>query len=329
MNLKKNNIYPHITSNQKQQGFSLIEFLIASVLSMIVLIAVGSGYFIARQLNHTAGSRLDVQQDLRNASNLIVRDARMAGSFGCFNMATHTKVNALDRSTLSGNPAFQLVSRGGRTSDNLIPIRVIAQSDFTAKNFIPSSNALVFQYGIGSGSIANPTEEIPTNSQIVLSSCNSLVRPVSNELNNVISNNLVHLGNPGPDRRGDISVMQYIVNAYAVGTVGEQKGLFRFQLANDGNWGEPQLLISGVNNMAIQYVYVNNCPKDQSLTETFEFTDTLKTGADAVAPTLIRFTLNNNSINAERKVGAEANNVNVYTIEAAVRGGNTCANRTF
>ncbi|MDO1509147.1 MULTISPECIES: PilW family protein [unclassified Neisseria] len=328
MNLKKNNIYPHITSNQKQQGFSLIEFLIASVLSMIVLVAVGSGYFIARQLNHTAGSRLDVQQDLRNASNLIVRDARMAGSFGCFNMATHTKVNALDRSALSGIPAFQLVSPGG-ASDNLIPIRIITRDDFTPKNFIPSSDVLVFQYGIGSGSIANPTEEIPANSQIVLSSCNSLVRPVNNELNNVINNNLVHLGNPGSDRRGDISVMQYIVNAYAVGRVGDQTGLFRFQLANDGSWSEPQLLISGVNNMTIKYVYVNNCPKDQSLTETFEFTDTLKTGADAVAPTLIRFTLNNNSINAERKIGAEANNVNVYNIEAAVRGGNTCANRTF
>lgn len=69
------------------QGFSLIEFLVASALSMIVLLAVSSGYFTARSLNTAATSRLNVQQDLRNASNQIVRDARMAGNFGCFNMS--------------------------------------------------------------------------------------------------------------------------------------------------------------------------------------------------------------------------------------------------
>lgn len=71
------------------KGFSLIEFLVAAALSMIVLMAVSSTYFTARNLNNTATSRLTVQQDLRNASNMIVRDARMAGSFGCFNMSAH------------------------------------------------------------------------------------------------------------------------------------------------------------------------------------------------------------------------------------------------
>ncbi|MBP8045359.1 MAG: prepilin-type N-terminal cleavage/methylation domain-containing protein, partial [Neisseria sp.] len=69
-------------SQKHSAGFSLIEFLVASVLSMIVLIAIGSGYFAARKINDVSLGRLGVQQDMRNAANLIVRDARMAGSFG-------------------------------------------------------------------------------------------------------------------------------------------------------------------------------------------------------------------------------------------------------
>ena len=72
---------------QTQSGFSLIEFLVASIISMIVLIAAGSTYFTTQQLNRVATERLNAQQDLRNAANLIVRDARQAGTFGCANLA--------------------------------------------------------------------------------------------------------------------------------------------------------------------------------------------------------------------------------------------------
>lgn len=71
------------------KGFTIIEFLVAGMLSMIVLMAVGSSYFTSRKLNDAANERLSAQQDLRNAATLIVRDARMAGGFGCFNMSEH------------------------------------------------------------------------------------------------------------------------------------------------------------------------------------------------------------------------------------------------
>lgn len=72
------------------KGFTIVEFLVAGLLSVIVLIAVVSSYFTSRKLNDAANERLAEQQDLRNAATLIVRDARMAGSFGCFNMSEHT-----------------------------------------------------------------------------------------------------------------------------------------------------------------------------------------------------------------------------------------------
>ena len=100
--------YYHYAAARNIRGFSLIEFLVASILSMIVLIAAGSGFFMARQLNDVATARLQVQQDLRHAANMIVRDARMAGSFGCFNMANVPSGNAIVNGGDTGATALHL-----------------------------------------------------------------------------------------------------------------------------------------------------------------------------------------------------------------------------
>lgn len=73
---------------------------------MIVLIAVVSSYFTSRKLNDAANERLAIQQDLRNAATLIVRDARMAGSFGCFNMSEHIEQDVV--SDVTQKPSFSL-----------------------------------------------------------------------------------------------------------------------------------------------------------------------------------------------------------------------------
>ena len=52
-------------------------------------------------------SVLSAQQDLRNAATLIVRDARMAGNFGCFNMAVNSSSAVISDKT-EKNPFFAL-----------------------------------------------------------------------------------------------------------------------------------------------------------------------------------------------------------------------------
>ncbi len=69
----------------KPKGFTLIEFLVASSLAIIVISAAGGTYFMTRKLSDTTQKRLDIQQNLRNAASLLTRDARNAGTFGCFN----------------------------------------------------------------------------------------------------------------------------------------------------------------------------------------------------------------------------------------------------
>ena len=73
-------------SVNKQRGFTLIEFMVAAILGLIVLLAIGGAYVSTQRVNEVATSRVMRQQELRMANNFLIRDARMAGSFGCANV---------------------------------------------------------------------------------------------------------------------------------------------------------------------------------------------------------------------------------------------------
>lgn len=319
---------PHIPVKAGMQGFSLIEFLVASALSMIVLLAVSSGYFTARSLNTAATSRLTVQQDLRNASNQIVRDARMAGNFGCFNMSAYDA-----QAVIADSGSKDFLKLKGKGSEKMLP--AVRQIDFSGvTDFKPSSKALIFQYGIDTAS--------PNAATVVASSCTNITKPGKQ-----ITDSKAALKTDG-SQAGNISIMKHEVNAYVVGTAGGQKGLYRFQLTDKGEWSNPQLLIKGIESMSIHYFYTEGCPEtfeeseaasasapaptpsgnaqkqgeDKSKDETFKYTQNL---SNDEAPAAIELLLNSGSINAGGS--NDENKVQLYQINATVRGGNKCADR--
>lgn len=313
--------FSHTPSLRRPQGFSLIEFLIASMLSMIVLMAVTSSYFFAQRLNHSASGRLSVQQDVRSAANLIVRDARMAGSFGCFNLT------GADPANIKSDPDSELsgVKLAATGQTNRIPIKILAAADFSPSNFTTSSDVLVFQYGIESGTLDSPGDDIEGGAPNVVSSCSTLARQLDTEL--TPANIRSALGITGTTSDGEIAVMRYTVHAYAVGTAGEQTGLFRFELDDDGEWGNPQLLVKNVQSWDLAYIHVTGCPETGSTDgteERFVRSNSVNGTGTPTTPALIQITLNGNNIDA-----SEDNNVYVYNIEANVRGGNTCADRVI
>ena len=319
---------PHIPVKAGMQGFSLIEFLVASALSMIVLLAVSSGYFTARSLNTAATSRLTVQQDLRNASNQIVRDARMAGNFGCFNMSAYDA-----QAVIADSGSKDFLKLKGKGSEKMLP--AVRQIDFSGvTDFKPSSKALIFQYGIDTAS--------PNAATVVASSCTNITKPGKQ-----ITDSKAALKTDG-SQAGNISIMKHEVNAYVVGTAGGQKGLYRFQLTDKGEWSNPQLLIKGIESMSIHYFYTEGCPEtfeeseaasasaptptpagnaqkqeeDKTKDETFKYTTTLSGNE---TPASIELLLNSGSINAGGS--NDENKVQLYQINATVRGGNKCADR--
>ncbi|HEZ0674310.1 TPA: PilW family protein [Neisseria meningitidis] len=305
------------------KGFTIIEFLVAGMLSMIVLMAVGSSYFTSRKLNDAANERLAIQQDLRNAATLIVRDARMAGSFGCFNMSEHTEKNVVSDVaqknrlfSLKGSSANKLIPNG--TDNKLIPIT--ESLDIGYQGFTQRLNALVFQYGIDDLDASAET--------VVVSSCSKIAKPGKKISTLQEAKSALQITNDDK-QNGNITRQRYVVNAYAVGRIASEEGLFRFQLDDKGKWGNPQLLVKKINKMDIRYIYVSDCPEDDDAgkEEKFKYTGTFDSSTNAVTPAGVEVLL---SSGTDTKIAASSDNhIYAYRIDATIRGGNVCANRTL
>ena len=295
------------------RGFSILEFLVASLLSMIVLMAVSSTYFTARGLNKSANTRIGIQQDLRNAANMIVRDARMAGNFGCFNMSNFPASAVIEDKS---SDEYTLKTAG---VNNLLPIKEINKLGYAG--FAQTGKALLFQYGIDK---ANPAAKTA-----IVSSCSGIAKPQT-EIKDLDAAKTA-LKMTDSDQNGSIAIMKHEMIAYAVGKLGEESGLFRFQLSNDGSWSNPQLLIKGITTMDIHYIYAE-CPNSENAsasgvnTESFDYKNALDISAEAKSPASIQIVLNNGSIDPSKE---QDNKVDIYNINATIRGGNVCADRSL
>ncbi|HFB1383557.1 TPA: PilW family protein [Neisseria gonorrhoeae] len=306
------------------KGFTIVEFLVAGLLSIIVLIAVVSSYFTSRKLNDAANERLAIQQDLRNAATLIVRDARMAGSFGCFNMSEHTKDDIVDS---SNQTQFNLVKPGAKQENPLFSLKrsgmdkqlipVAESTDIKYPGFIQRLNALVFQYGIDDLDASAET--------VVVSSCSKIAKPGKKISTLQEAKSALQITNDDK-QNGNITRQKHVVNAYAVGMIAGEEGLFRFQLDDKGKWGNPQLLAKKIKRMDVQYIYVSGCPEDEDAgkEEQFKYTDRFDR---SVTPAGVEVLLDS-GLNA--KIAASSDNsIYAYRINATIRGGNVCANRTL
>ena len=306
----------HIPNKTAIRGFSILEFLVASLLSMIVLMAVSSTYFTARGLNKSANTRIGIQQDLRNTANMIVRDARMAGNFGCFNMSNFPASAVIEDKS---SDEYTLKTAG---VNKLLPVKEINKLGYAG--FAQTGKALLFQYGIDK---ANPAAKTA-----IVSSCFGIAKPQT-EIKDLDAAKTA-LKITDPDQNGSIAIMKHEMIAYAVGKLGEESkesSLFRFQLSDDGSWSNPQLLIKGITTMDIHYIYAE-CPDSENAsasgvnTESFDYKNALDISAEAKSPASIQIVLNNGSIDPSKE---QDNKVDIYNINATIRGGNVCADRSL
>ena len=346
---------------KKITGFTLIELLVASALSIIVLIAAGSGFVTTQKLSQVAKGRLQVQNDLRNATNMIVRDARMAGSFGCFNLAKtatndQTKLKDHGVANVLGALEYNNQNQGVKYLDGA----ALSLPEFTVSTSSPK--VLLFTYGIGSssgysssgansfsvqiekgGELAELAKQ--ANAPIIISTCSSLERFPSSakELSGSVltvknlSPNLSpdHDTQVNPKLQSEISVSRQVVNIYAIGTpTGGEEGLYLFQLNPNGEISAPQLLLAGVTSWELEFGYVQSpgCKSMQNDTK-IKFVNDIESNKTALSPALLRMQLKGSGGGGEVKSGKAANNsesdVQTYYINATIRGGNSCAERNF
>lgn len=352
---RQNNRYTVLP--KKITGFTLIELLVASALSIIVLIAAGSGFVTTQKLSQVAKGRLQVQNDLRNATNMIVRDARMAGSFGCFNLAKNqTKLKDHGVANVLGALEYNNQNQGVKYLDGA----ALSLPEFTVSTSSPK--VLLFTYGIGSssgysssgansfsvqiekgGELAELAKQ--ANAPIIISTCSSLERFPSSakELSGSVltvknlSPNLSpdHDTQVNPKLQSEISVSRQVVNIYAIGTpTGGEEGLYLFQLNPNGEISAPQLLLAGVTSWELEFGYVQSpgCKSMQNDTK-IKFVNDIESNKTALSPALLRMQLKGSGGGGEVKSGKAANNsesdVQTYYINATIRGGNSCAERNF
>ena len=355
---RQNNRYTVLP--KKITGFTLIELLVAGALSIIVLIAAGSGFVTTQKLSQVAKGRLQVQNDLRNATNMIVRDARMAGSFGCFNLAKtatndQTKLKDHGAANVLGALEYNNQNQGVKYLDGT----ALSLPGFTVSTSSPK--VLLFTYGIGSssgysssgansfsvqiekgGELAELAKQ--ANAPIIISTCSSLERFPSSakELSGSVltvknlSPNLSsdHDTQVNPKLQSEISVFRQVVNIYAIGTpTGGEEGLYLFQLNPNGEISAPQLLLAGVTSWELEFGYVQSpgCKSMQNDTK-IKFVNNIESNKTALSPALLRMKLKGSG-GGEVKSGKAANNsesdVQTYYINATIRGGNSCAERNF
>ena len=189
---------------QTQRGFTLIEIMVAAILGLIVLLAIGGAYVSTQKVNEVATSRVTRQQELRMANNLLIRDARMAGSFGCANLSALTGGAGVsvdqgaDLLTTSDASYFNINDIEGNnrvySAQILSGTTAEAMKDtITPSGFTLKSDLVIFNYGIntqplltvstatGSNALTGFTVSDASsfvggqnNARVVLASCNRL-----------------------------------------------------------------------------------------------------------------------------------------------------------
>lgn len=278
-----NNRIRHLPFAGKNKGFTLIEFIVASALALIVILAAGSTYFITRKLNQGSLERLDIQQNLRSAAVHFTRDARLAGTFGCYSLGN-------DATTVSGWTPPDFTALAGGPQHVNIDVKQTDGFGIRADTYDYNGKklpALFFIYGQGEtglrqisalaetapSNIANITladntadsskldplrQTLAKGGPLVLSSCRSAVA-----FNNIrTDNNTVPLNAAtAPFAKhdgGELTLSKLYAAAYIFDK--ENKQLLRSDLGHDGTWQNPQLISRGINEMQFGFGYTDNCP---------------------------------------------------------------------
>lgn len=341
----------HINTPYKARvkGFTLIEFIVASALAIIVIMAAGSTYLMTRKLNASAQQRLDIQHNLRNISTQITRDARLAGSFGCYStgrVGQNAQQPDFSRARL---PELQLDT----SQNNGFGVRTGQFNGLDALFFVYGQGEAAIDQITGLGNdaagstitqitLANEgrgqadtdafRQTLASGGDLVMSSCtNAIAFHVPANSGNAFNPNLATKFKTQDS--GELTLSKLHASAYVFNPA--EKRLFRVDLNHDGTWGSPQLLGSGINQMNIGFAYTDNCPAGFSgassasgpaTEETFTFVNNLSA---TQMPSLVQIRLNYDlDLPKRNRAGAVVTPTTAdYVINATVRSGNTCGTR--
>ena len=98
---------------KQQQGFSLVELMIAMTIGIVLTFGIAQVYTQSKETYRTQGELSRLQENARYALDILARDIRMAGFAGCRSVSadgfTITEVDSID---FGSNPSFNYSASG-------------------------------------------------------------------------------------------------------------------------------------------------------------------------------------------------------------------------
>lgn len=339
----------------RQRGITLIELMISvSIGSIIVAVVLGS-FVSTRQSLRAAELRIARQQDARSALQILARDLRMAGNFGCAALGERGE-------------RWRVVNHGGASAwqqvdQNSNGLRGIAKGSAGASAWLdgtgltPESDLLIVQYGQGALPLIAYTRNVAGDavtglrfflpekpeerpdwsnwSRMVLASCSridvmtsgrGMTLGMSGEVRTLALDEahalpLKEESHPAGHQLGSLEVMALVSRGYFVAEVGGEKQLLRREMLADGSLSGATLVADGVASLAVDYGVLEECDADS--TPRLHY---VSAGAVAdwgrVGTVRLTLTLQQTStVQVGQKVSA------AYPLTVALRGGGQCAHR--
>ncbi|MCW3480088.1 hypothetical protein OL229_11055 [Neisseriaceae bacterium JH1-16] len=241
-----------------QQGRTLLELMLVMALTMLLLALILPVLLGSMRLALEQEQGQAMQQDARLALTTLLRDLRMAGQFGCFNLASGD--------SLAGSPPWPGASGFG------------------------GGGALRLQYG-QAGAVLTALERDAAGGQLhrltarlsdggsrlgdarflVLASCRGglLIDAAGMgqrvgadgyrlELGGVTVSPASGSGAGHPAEQ--LELLRLVSRVYAVGRYGGRQGLYLFELGDNGNWQGPIELAPGVSALTVVPIRSGDCP---------------------------------------------------------------------
>lgn len=270
----------------KNKGFTLVELMVAIVISSIIMLGVVSLYSTSRKGQKTNEALARIQENLRFAADMISKDIRMAGYTGC---KSSSVTNALTDTTSLPFKFENHISafEGGTTFPSEFPAvgtspgDRVAGTDAVAIIRVSAKGCKVQVHNANSAKITIDAVAcgLEKDDVLAISDCNhSAIFQVSGPTNP--TDHIVHntgsgtpgncwkkmgpVGNPKPACGGgtgtlynyddDARVHKYIMHGYFIGvsTSGVTKSLYVIDL-DKGALKPPLELVEGIENFQLTY----------------------------------------------------------------------------
>lgn len=333
----------------RQRGITLIELMIAVAIGSIIVAVVFGSFVSTRQSLRSAEQRIARQQDARSALQLLARDLRMAGNFGCAALGER-------------GDDWQVVNRGGASAWQQVDqdsngLRGLAKGSAAASAWLgglsADSDLLIVQYGQGAFPLSTRTVNAAGDAvtglafqppeqndwanwtRLALASCSQIDVLASgsgmtlgkSETAQTLTLDEAHAlplrtaSRATGHQLGSLEVMALVSRAYFVAAVGGEKQLLRREMLADGSLGAATLVADGVASLEVDYGVLDDCDADSTprlhYAAAGEVADWRQVGTVRLTLTLQQAS----ALQAGQKVSV------AYPLTVALRGGVQCAQR--